>query len=157
MNMKPEVKDFLDRFPGAVVQSFQASYFLNHPTTALLNFMDDVTGYLQKIEVDYVPYLKIIEEVFQYLSIVTERKISKLTKDKNKAFERQIKLLEEIREKAFARNDLKTSLEAIKETNKLTNLYEQGYFETDKVDKNRLNSIREKVMLELESELGELL
>jgi hypothetical protein len=52
---------------------------------------------------------------------------------------------------------LKTSLEAIKETNKLTNLYEQGYFETDKVDKNKLNSIREKVMLELESELGELL
>ena len=156
MNMTPEVKDFLDRFPGAVVQSFQASYFLNTPTLALLNFTGDVAEYLQKIEVDYVPYLKVIEEVFKYLSAITERKISKLTRDKDKVFERQIKLLEEIREKAFARNDLKTSLEAIKETNKLTNLYEQSFFETDKVDKNRLNSIREKVMSELETELGEL-
>lgn len=94
-----------------------------------------------------------INLAFDFLLKKTDQKVETLQRDEVKAFDRQVKQLEQLKKRADRQGDLKLVLEIIKETNKLIGLYNKEFFE-QKQSKSDLVDIRNKVLSELEDSFG---
>jgi len=146
-NLAPKQKEFLEKNFVKVIKIFQNLLVATNNEEMRVNvFLSKLSQELGVVDnVFYAP-------IYHYLYDKVKDKTKKIQRDEKRAFDRQVKLLDEVRVLAKEQNNLRVCLESIKEQNKLVGLYNFNFFGTSTGSKN-LDNIQNKIYKELELEL----